>query len=54
MGATVDSAEALFEQGKVGMVLDGSWQAPVYATDHVSFAVDWALMPPLSLAGRQC
>jgi ABC-type glycerol-3-phosphate transport system substrate-binding protein len=52
MGATVSSAEALFEQGKVGMVLDGSWQAPVYTTDHVSFAIDWALMPPLE-SGRK-
>jgi raffinose/stachyose/melibiose transport system substrate-binding protein len=48
LGATVSAAEALFEQGKTGMILGGSWFATTFASDKIPFDTDWALLPPIN------
>jgi raffinose/stachyose/melibiose transport system substrate-binding protein len=47
LGASVPSAQALFEQGKTGLILGGSWFANTFATDKISFDYDWALLPAI-------
>jgi raffinose/stachyose/melibiose transport system substrate-binding protein len=47
LGATVSAAQALFEQGKTGMILGGSWFAATFKSDKVPFDTDWALLPPI-------
>jgi raffinose/stachyose/melibiose transport system substrate-binding protein len=47
LGASVPSAEALFEQGKTGMILGGSWFTQDFTSDKISFDYDWALLPPI-------
>jgi raffinose/stachyose/melibiose transport system substrate-binding protein len=47
LGASVPSTQALFEQGKTGMVLGGSWFTTSFASDKIAFNYDWALLPPI-------
>jgi raffinose/stachyose/melibiose transport system substrate-binding protein len=50
LGATMDQAQALFQAGQAGMVLDGSWYAPVLRTAKLPFNFNWLLLPPIDPA----
>ncbi len=47
LGQTVAQAEALWFQGEVGLMLDGSYSAQVFKDNGISFNYGWALLPPV-------
>lgn len=51
LGTDTPAVEAAFEQGKLGMIIDGSWQAPVYRKD-VKFGFGWMLLPPMNSTAK--
>jgi len=47
------AVEASFEQGKLGMMIDGSWEAATLRTDvKSSFGFDWLLLPPVNAGSK--
>jgi raffinose/stachyose/melibiose transport system substrate-binding protein len=47
-GQSVAQGEALFLEGKTGMVIDGSWSGPAFKSEGLSFPLGWMLLPSLT------
>jgi raffinose/stachyose/melibiose transport system substrate-binding protein len=41
-------SEALFVQGKAGMLLDGEWSVATLQADKIAFPFNWLLLPPVN------
>jgi raffinose/stachyose/melibiose transport system substrate-binding protein len=49
LGVTLAAqTEALFVQGKAGLLLDGEWTPATLNSDKIAFAYNWLLLPPVN------